>query len=816
MTRQLRLAYGIQTDVGRKRERNQDNVTSNVPEEADVLEERGALFVVCDGMGGHAAGEVAAELGVRTIREVYFASQGQDVITSIAQAVKAANDAIYTLARSHTEYSGMGTTCVTLVILGGRAYIVNIGDSRGYIIRDGQMRQVTQDHSWVAEQVRIGLLTEEQARVHAHRNVITRSLGTQPNITADLFVETLKEGDRIMLCSDGLHGYVEEAAIAQEVVTQSSAETAVHDLIDMANANGGPDNISAIVVDVLEAPEVTGPIPLPPNATEAIEEGTTQPLPVPQGIAPAASAAAASAAAESNALATQTAATQAKSARSGKPRSKRSRGGLVALRLLEIAALLLVLFTGWYVGFGPLATQRAANQHAQDNLTAARHIIKVSSTQTPTAALQSLAQARTLALTDVNNPTVDPSVKSQAQALLTQELAPAVQQALQRYNTEALITTAPVNNAISYTLNCVSPNQTAPAPLTAISGLAPVQAPAGQPALVPGSQQVVFVLSGGALYETLIPVDSANKPTTGTTTCTPVTVKGVGAFVAIASDGATVYALAQQAAGGYSVVSVNATGVTNNTPTNKSSVLFTIPVTQESPTHLAVAGKSIYVSFAGGATTPFGVWLFNGQPKAPGGPVNPAQTVTLPTAASSLLTSNNSLYMLLADGTLGQLDVAHLYTTLAVIVTQPATTTDPASYTAATPVPTPSSPTATTTTTATATPAATSAATGTPSPTATPSNPTVGATFGQGAMLVADPLTPSNVLLSDPANNRIIRLVTSSTGPGVGVVGQYVYSAPIGQVSEVAMTGAGSALNAFVWTNGRLMTFALPATTPGS
>ena len=296
MTRQLRLAYGILTDVGRKRERNQDNVTSRVPEEADTLEERGALFIVCDGMGGHAAGEVAAELGVRTISDVYFASQGQDVITSIAQAVKSANDAIYSLARNHTEYSGMGTTCVTLVIAGGRGYIVNIGDSRAYIIRDGQMRQVTQDHSWVAEQVRIGLLTEEQARVHAHRNVITRSLGTQPNITADLFVETLREGDRVLLCSDGLHGYVEEDAIAQEVITQSSPEVAVKDLIDMANANGGPDNISAIAVDVLEAPDVTGPIPLPPNA-EPIEEGTTQPLPVPPGMAPAASAAAASAAA---------------------------------------------------------------------------------------------------------------------------------------------------------------------------------------------------------------------------------------------------------------------------------------------------------------------------------------------------------------------------------------------------------------------------------------------------------------------------------------------------------------------------------------
>ncbi|HEU5343592.1 MAG TPA: Stp1/IreP family PP2C-type Ser/Thr phosphatase [Ktedonobacterales bacterium] len=808
MTRALRLAYGILTDVGRKRERNQDNVTSKVPDEPDTLEERGALFVVCDGMGGHAAGEVAAELGVRTIREVYFASQGQDVITSIAQAVKAANDAIYSLSRNHTEYSGMGTTCVTMVIVGGRAYIVNIGDSRGYIIRDGQMRQVTQDHSWVAEQVRIGLLTEEQARVHAHRNVITRSLGTQPNITADLFVETLKAGDRILLCSDGLHGYVEEAAITQEVATQTNPEVAARDLIDMANANGGPDNISAIVVDVLETPDVTGPIPLPPNATETIEEGTTQPLPVPPGMTPAASAAAASVAAESDALAAKASATDEKARPAkgaAKARAKRSRAGLLALRLLEIAALLLVLFTGWYVGFGPLATQRAANQRAQDNLTSARHILQQASAQTPTAALKSLSEARTLALSDVNNPALDPSLKSQAQSFLDQELAPAVQQALQRYNSAALITTAPVNNAISYTLNCVSPSQTTPTPLSAVAGLAPAQ--------TFGSQQVVFALSGGELYETLLPVDATQAPVTGETVCAPVSVKGVGAFVAIASEGATIYALAQQAAGGYSVVSVSATGVTNNTPAAKASVLFTIPATQESPTHLAVAGKSIYVSFAGGATTPFGVWLFNSQPKTAGGSVNPAQTITLPAAAASLLTANNSLYMLLADGTLGQLDAAHLYTTLAVIVTPPATTTDPANYTAATPVPTPASPTVTA---ATATAAPTSPATGTVSPTATPATPTVGATFSQGATLAADPLAPGDLLLSDPLNNRIIRLVTSPTGPGVGVVGQYVYSAPIGNVSEVAMTGAGATLNAYVWTNAHLVTFTLPEPAAGS
>lgn len=800
MTRQLRLAFGVLTDVGRKRERNQDNVTSFVPEEPEALEERGALFVVCDGMGGHAAGEVAAEQGVRTIRDVYFASKGQDVITSIAQAVKAANDAIYSLARSHSEYSGMGTTCVTLVIVGGRAYIVNIGDSRAYIIRNGQMRQVTQDHSWVAEQVRIGLLTEEQARVHAHRNVITRSLGTQPNITADLFVETLRDGDRVMLCSDGLHGYVEEAAITQEVVTQPSPEQAVRNLIDMANANGGPDNISAIVVDVLEAPEVTGPIPLPANAVEPIEEGTTQPLPVPQSAAPAAASAAPAAInadppAESAPAAAQT----------SKSRPRR-RGGLLVLRLLEIAALLLVIFTAWYVGFGPLATQRATTQQAQDKLATARRIIQESSKQPPTDALQSLSQARTLALADVNNPSVDASVKAQAQSLLNQELAPAVQQALQRYNSAAHITQAAVNTAVSYTINCVTPGQTTTSPITATSGLVPVTPAAGKPAPVAGQQIVVFI-SGGALYEALIPVDANNTPTAGTTVCTPVTMKGVGAYLSLAGAGDTVYALAQQAAGGYSVVTVTPGGLdTSHNPTVKTASLFSVPVTQETPTHLAVAGKSVYVSFAGGATTPYGVWLFNGQPKGP------AQTITLPAAASSLLAVNNTLYMLLSDGTMGQLDVSHLFMPLVVAAPVPAMTSDPTTYTAATPVPTPQSPTASATAataTATTPPSTATGATTTPTP-------TLGTMFSAGATLLADPLAPTQLLLSDPANSRIIRLVTSTSGPGVGLVGQYVYSAPVTNVGDVAMTGANATLNAFVWSGSHLVTFTLPEPAAGA
>jgi hypothetical protein len=301
-------------------------------------------------------------------------------------------------------------------------------------------------------------------------------------------------------------------------------------------------------------------------------------------------------------------------------------------------------------------------------------------------------------------------------------------------------------------------------------------------------------------------VDAKGAPTTGQTLCALVDVKGVSAFLSIAGAGDTVYALASQAAGGYSVVTVAPGPVVSGAPTMKTTTQFTAPVTTETPTHLAVEGKSIFVSYAGGATTPYGVWLFNGQPKTPGGPEPSAQTISLPAAAASLLAANNSLYLLLADGTLGQLDVAHLYATLAVVVTPPTTTIDPTTYTAATPVPTPQNPTATAT-----------SATGVTPTTATPSaTPTLGAVFTSGATLTADPLAPTQLLLSDPGNNRILRLGTNANAPGVSLLGQYVYTPPVANVGEVAMTGSGSTLNAFVWSGAHLVTFTLPEPPPAA
>ena len=251
MAKQLRLDPAQLTDVGRKREHNEDNMAYVIPKDPQVMAMKGALFIVADGMGGHAAGEVASEIAVDTVSNAYYMDDNEEVIPPLLQAIKRANLAIHQRAAENLLRSGMGTTCVAAVLRGNMAYIANVGDSRAYIVRGGQVRQVTQDHSWVAEQVRAGLLTEDQARTHAQRNVITRCLGTQPDVDVDVFLEPLQENDCLVLCTDGLSGLISEEEVMR-IVNQSVPQESVYHLVERANENGGPDNITAIVVRVLE------------------------------------------------------------------------------------------------------------------------------------------------------------------------------------------------------------------------------------------------------------------------------------------------------------------------------------------------------------------------------------------------------------------------------------------------------------------------------------------------------------------------------------------------------------------------------------
>jgi serine/threonine protein phosphatase PrpC len=251
LAKQLRLDPAQLTDVGRKREHNEDNMAYVIPKDPQVMAMKGALFIVADGMGGHAAGEVASEIAVDTVSNAYYMDDNEEVIPPLLQSIKRANLAIHQRAAENLLRSGMGTTCVTAVLRGNMAYIANVGDSRGYLVRGGLVRQITQDHSWVAEQVRAGLLTEEQARTHAQRNVITRCLGTQPDVDVDVFIEPLQENDCIVLCTDGLSGLISDEEVMR-IVNQSVPQESVYHLVERANENGGPDNITAIVVRVQE------------------------------------------------------------------------------------------------------------------------------------------------------------------------------------------------------------------------------------------------------------------------------------------------------------------------------------------------------------------------------------------------------------------------------------------------------------------------------------------------------------------------------------------------------------------------------------
>ncbi|HEY4032486.1 MAG TPA: Stp1/IreP family PP2C-type Ser/Thr phosphatase [Ktedonobacteraceae bacterium] len=246
----FRLNIAQRTDVGRQRPHNEDNVAYIVPKDAMLQAKKGALFIVADGMGGHAAGEVASEMAVSTVSTLYYYDHDSDVAASLLRSIKYTNAIIYQRAREQAEHNGMGTTCVAAVLLDDRAYIANVGDSRAYLVRRGWVRQISQDHSWVAEQVRAGAMTEAEARMHQLRNMITRSLGSLPEVEVDIFIEQVQEGDTLVLCSDGLSGMINDNEIAQ-IVERYSPQECVHRLIEQANAHGGMDNITVLVARVL-------------------------------------------------------------------------------------------------------------------------------------------------------------------------------------------------------------------------------------------------------------------------------------------------------------------------------------------------------------------------------------------------------------------------------------------------------------------------------------------------------------------------------------------------------------------------------------
>lgn len=233
------------TDVGKKRSMNQDYLFCST----EAIGSFQNLFIVADGMGGHKAGDHASKLCVEEVVNSIKESYAKTPVTIYTNAIDAANRAVYEEAEQYMEYEGMGTTFVSCTIAGGIMYVANIGDSRLYLLR-GDIEQITEDHSLVGELVKNGRITESEARIHPQKNIITRALGTDEEVSADYYEIRLEIGDVILLCSDGLSNMLDNEEMEYVLRHNKNIDAATEALVDKANKNGGEDNISVVVIKI--------------------------------------------------------------------------------------------------------------------------------------------------------------------------------------------------------------------------------------------------------------------------------------------------------------------------------------------------------------------------------------------------------------------------------------------------------------------------------------------------------------------------------------------------------------------------------------
>lgn len=233
------------TDIGKKRELNEDYIYTS----GDQIGSLDNLFVVADGMGGHKAGDFASENTViKLVEAIKEDSQGAQIPDLLNRAIDKANHYIYKCSISEEEKEGMGSTLVLCTIKNNEAVIANVGDSRLYIIREGKIRQITRDHSFVEEMVSLGKINREEARNHPDKNIITRAIGVKDSVSVDIFTEKIEENDKLLLCSDGLTNMLADSEIL-EIIENNEIKNAVETLIERANDNGGRDNIAVVLVE---------------------------------------------------------------------------------------------------------------------------------------------------------------------------------------------------------------------------------------------------------------------------------------------------------------------------------------------------------------------------------------------------------------------------------------------------------------------------------------------------------------------------------------------------------------------------------------
>jgi PPM family protein phosphatase len=238
----VRLRVGARTDVGRVREGNEDGFVASEP-----------LFAVADGMGGHQGGEVASKVALETLQKA------ADGTADLAEVVQEANRAVFTRASQDPALLGMGTTLTAVLVEEHRLHLAHVGDSRMYLARDGRLERITRDHTVVEEMVEQGRLTPEEAAIHPQRSIVTRALGVEEDIQVDELDLDVRPGDRVLLCSDGLTGMVDEGEILRLLTEHRNAQAATDALVDAANRAGGQDNITAVILDVVGDDTGTAP-----------------------------------------------------------------------------------------------------------------------------------------------------------------------------------------------------------------------------------------------------------------------------------------------------------------------------------------------------------------------------------------------------------------------------------------------------------------------------------------------------------------------------------------------------------------------------
>jgi len=266
----IRATSGVTTHVGQVRDGNEDNFVSI-----------DGLYFVADGMGGHSAGEVASEIAVRILQEVYTDPKVR--VSSpglLADAISTANTAIFMEAMHDASKTGMGTTLTGLAVTNGpdnQIVVANVGDSRTYLWRHGELRQITKDHSHVQTLVDRGAISRAEARVHFQRNIVLRAMGIESWVDIDTFPMTVEDGDRFIMCSDGLVDEADDDEIETEIRLSVSVQDLADRLVDLANRNGGRDNITVVVVDfaVVENEEVVASEPEAPVIADDVDTTST-------------------------------------------------------------------------------------------------------------------------------------------------------------------------------------------------------------------------------------------------------------------------------------------------------------------------------------------------------------------------------------------------------------------------------------------------------------------------------------------------------------------------------------------------------------